>query len=130
MRRSRSRFISISYLSVLRILASEGAGADVFSDGELYAELLAGIPRFRVASGHAPLSDSSVGHVPSCTCNATYDINQAWGQLASQGEYPYRGGICGVIRETITLNLLNFSLILCFAHRNRLFLDLLSLYRL
>jgi len=32
-------------LSVMRILASEGAGADVFSDGELYAALLAGIPR-------------------------------------------------------------------------------------
>ena len=35
-------------LSVLRILASEGAGADVFSDGELYAALLAGIPPNRI----------------------------------------------------------------------------------
>ncbi|MBA1342602.1 MAG: Diaminopimelate decarboxylase [ANME-2 cluster archaeon] len=35
-------------LSVLRILASEGAGADVFSDGELYAALLAGIPQERI----------------------------------------------------------------------------------
>ena len=35
-------------LSVLRILATEGAGADVFSDGELYAALLAGIPRERI----------------------------------------------------------------------------------
>ncbi|MEA1944777.1 MAG: diaminopimelate decarboxylase [Euryarchaeota archaeon] len=31
-------------LAILRILASEGAGADVFSDGELYVALLAGIP--------------------------------------------------------------------------------------
>jgi len=30
-------------LAILRILASEGAGADVFSDGELYVALLAGI---------------------------------------------------------------------------------------
>src|SRR5664279_6266213 len=30
-------------LAVLRVLAQEGAGADVFSDGELYAALLAGI---------------------------------------------------------------------------------------
>ena len=35
-------------LSVLRILASEGAGADVFSDGELYVALLAGIPAERI----------------------------------------------------------------------------------
>ncbi len=35
-------------LAVLRILASEGAGADVFSDGELYAALLAGIPPDRI----------------------------------------------------------------------------------
>ena len=35
-------------LSVLRILASEGAGADVFSDGELYAALLAGIPQEKI----------------------------------------------------------------------------------
>ena len=39
-------------LSVLRILAPESAGADVFSDGELYAALLAGIQRFTVSSGH------------------------------------------------------------------------------
>ncbi len=35
-------------LAILRILASEGAGADVFSDGELYAALLAGIPPDRI----------------------------------------------------------------------------------
>ena len=35
-------------LAILRILASEGAGADVFSDGELYAALLAGIPPERI----------------------------------------------------------------------------------
>ncbi|RZN35477.1 MAG: diaminopimelate decarboxylase [Methanosarcinales archaeon] len=35
-------------LSILRIIASEGAGADVFSDGELYAALLAGIPPERI----------------------------------------------------------------------------------
>jgi diaminopimelate decarboxylase len=35
-------------LSVLRVLAQEGAGADVFSDGELYAALLAGIPPERI----------------------------------------------------------------------------------
>ncbi len=33
-----------SNLSLLRILAQEGAGADVFSDGELYMALAAGIP--------------------------------------------------------------------------------------
>ncbi|MGZ4930766.1 MAG: diaminopimelate decarboxylase [Halobacteriota archaeon] len=35
-------------LAVLRILAREGAGADVFSDGELYAALLAGIKPERI----------------------------------------------------------------------------------
>jgi diaminopimelate decarboxylase len=35
-------------LSVLRILAQEGAGADVFSEGELYLALLAGIPKDRI----------------------------------------------------------------------------------
>ncbi len=35
-------------LAVLRILAQEGAGADVFSDGELYAALLAGIKPDRI----------------------------------------------------------------------------------
>ncbi|HIE31415.1 MAG TPA: diaminopimelate decarboxylase [Methanosarcinales archaeon] len=35
-------------LAILRILASEGAGADVFSDGELYAALIAGIPPDRI----------------------------------------------------------------------------------
>jgi diaminopimelate decarboxylase len=35
-------------LAVLRVLAQEGAGADVFSDGELYAALLAGIPANRI----------------------------------------------------------------------------------
>lgn len=35
-------------LSVLRILATEGAGADVFSAGELYLALMAGIPRKKV----------------------------------------------------------------------------------
>ena len=35
-------------LTILRILAKEGAGADVFSGGELYMALLAGIPRDRI----------------------------------------------------------------------------------
>ncbi len=35
-------------LAVLSVLAQEGAGADVFSDGELYATLLAGIPPDRI----------------------------------------------------------------------------------
>ncbi|MGZ4943541.1 MAG: diaminopimelate decarboxylase [Halobacteriota archaeon] len=41
-------------LAVLRILAREGAGADVFSDGELYAALLAGIkPEHILFNGNA-----------------------------------------------------------------------------
>ncbi len=35
-------------LAILRILAREGAGADVFSYGELYMALLAGIPREKI----------------------------------------------------------------------------------
>ncbi|ADI74453.1 diaminopimelate decarboxylase [Methanohalobium evestigatum Z-7303] len=35
-------------LTILKILAEEGAGADVFSDGELYTALLAGIPRDKI----------------------------------------------------------------------------------
>ena len=35
-------------LAVMRILAREGAGADVFSYGELYMALLAGIPREKI----------------------------------------------------------------------------------
>lgn len=35
-------------LTVLRILAQEGAGADVFSEGELYTALIAGIPREKI----------------------------------------------------------------------------------
>ncbi|KAF5422319.1 MAG: diaminopimelate decarboxylase [Candidatus Methanocomedens sp.] len=34
--------------TIMRILAQEGAGADVFSDGELYLALLAGIPREKI----------------------------------------------------------------------------------
>ncbi len=34
--------------TILRIMADEGAGADVFSDGELYMALLAGIPKEKV----------------------------------------------------------------------------------
>lgn len=36
------------HIAILRILAQEGAGADVFSDGELYAALLAGIRPDRI----------------------------------------------------------------------------------
>jgi len=36
------------HLAVLRILAREGAGADVFSDGELYTALLAGVRPERI----------------------------------------------------------------------------------
>ncbi|MCD4845152.1 MAG: diaminopimelate decarboxylase [Methanosarcinales archaeon] len=35
-------------LTIMRILAQEGAGADVFSDGELYLALLAGIPKDKI----------------------------------------------------------------------------------
>lgn len=35
-------------LTILKILAEEGAGADVFSDGELYTALLAGISRDKI----------------------------------------------------------------------------------
>ncbi|MCL7476130.1 MAG: diaminopimelate decarboxylase [Methanosarcinales archaeon] len=34
--------------TIMRILAQEGAGADVFGDGELYMALLAGIPREKI----------------------------------------------------------------------------------
>jgi diaminopimelate decarboxylase len=34
--------------TILRILAQEGAGADVFGDGELYMALLAGIPKEKI----------------------------------------------------------------------------------
>ncbi len=37
-----------SSLALLRILAQEGAGADVFSDGELYMALAAGIPANKI----------------------------------------------------------------------------------
>jgi diaminopimelate decarboxylase len=36
------------HIAVLRVLAQEGAGVDVFSDGELYAALLAGISPERI----------------------------------------------------------------------------------
>ncbi|HYC19572.1 MAG TPA: diaminopimelate decarboxylase [Candidatus Bathyarchaeia archaeon] len=36
------------HIAILRMLAQEGAGADVFSDGELYAALLAGIRPGRI----------------------------------------------------------------------------------
>jgi diaminopimelate decarboxylase len=36
------------HIAILRMLAQEGAGADVFSDGELYAALLAGIRPDRI----------------------------------------------------------------------------------
>jgi diaminopimelate decarboxylase len=35
-------------VTILRILAQEGAGADVFGDGELYMALLAGIPKDKI----------------------------------------------------------------------------------
>lgn len=47
-------------LSVLRILAQEGAGADVFSGGELYMALLAGIPRERILFNGNSKSDQEL----------------------------------------------------------------------
>jgi len=49
-----------SNLAVLRILAQEGAGADVFSDGELYLALLAGIPRDRILFNGNSKTDSEL----------------------------------------------------------------------
>jgi Diaminopimelate decarboxylase len=37
-------------IAILRIMAEEGFGADVFSDGELYAALLAGIQKEKIYS--------------------------------------------------------------------------------
>ena len=44
-------------LAVLRILAQEGSGADVFSDGELYMALAAGIPAEKILFNGTSKSD-------------------------------------------------------------------------
>ena len=46
--------------TILRIMADEGAGADVFSDGELYMALLAGIPKEKVLFNGNSKSDSEL----------------------------------------------------------------------
>jgi diaminopimelate decarboxylase len=47
-------------LTILRIMAEEGAGADVFSDGELYIALLAGIPKEKILFNGNSKSDSEL----------------------------------------------------------------------
>lgn len=46
--------------TILNIMADEGAGADVFSDGELYMALLAGIPKGKVLFNGNSKSDSEL----------------------------------------------------------------------
>lgn len=46
--------------TILRIMADEGAGADVFSDGELYMALLAGIPKEKVLFNGNSKSDGEL----------------------------------------------------------------------
>ena len=46
--------------TILKIMAEEGAGADVFSDGELYMALLAGIPKEKVLFNGNSKSDSEL----------------------------------------------------------------------
>jgi diaminopimelate decarboxylase len=47
-------------LTILKIMAEEGAGADVFSDGELYLALLAGIPKEKILFNGNSKSDSEL----------------------------------------------------------------------
>jgi len=47
-------------LTILKIMAEEGAGADVFSDGELYMALLAGIPKEKILFNGNSKSDSEL----------------------------------------------------------------------
>ncbi|MBN1134679.1 MAG: diaminopimelate decarboxylase [Methanosarcinaceae archaeon] len=47
-------------LTILKIMAEEGAGADVFSDGELYMALLAGIPKKKILFNGNSKSDSEL----------------------------------------------------------------------
>lgn len=49
-----------SNLTLLRIMAQEGAGADVFSDGELYMALLAGIPKEKILFNGNSKSDDEL----------------------------------------------------------------------
>ena len=46
--------------TILKIMADEGAGADVFSDGELYMALLAGIPKEKVLFNGNSKSDGEL----------------------------------------------------------------------
>ncbi|MGP8320354.1 MAG: diaminopimelate decarboxylase [Methanosarcinaceae archaeon] len=46
--------------TILKIMADEGAGADVFSDGELYMALLAGIPKEKILFNGNSKSDSEL----------------------------------------------------------------------
>ncbi len=46
--------------TILKIMTDEGAGADVFSDGELYMALLAGIPKEKVLFNGNSKSDSEL----------------------------------------------------------------------
>lgn len=47
-------------LTILKIMAEEGAGADVFSDGELYMALLSGIPKKKILFNGNSKSDSEL----------------------------------------------------------------------
>lgn len=46
--------------TILKIMANEGAGADVFSDGELYMALLAGIPKEKILFNGNSKSDNEL----------------------------------------------------------------------
>ncbi|RQD83399.1 diaminopimelate decarboxylase [Methanosalsum natronophilum] len=49
-----------SNITLLKIMAEEGAGADVFSDGELYLALLAGMPRDKILFNGNSKSDKEL----------------------------------------------------------------------
>jgi len=76
-------------LTIMRILAQEGAGADVFSDGELYLALLAGIPKDKILFNGNSKTDRELAMVVETGVKISVDSLDelyALSRIASSGQ--------------------------------------------
>lgn len=69
-------------ISIIRILAQEGAGADVFSAGELYLARLAGVPRDRILFNGNSKRDEELRMAVTSGVRVSIDSEEELGSLS------------------------------------------------
>jgi len=72
--------------AILRILARQGAGADVFSYGELYMALLAGIPREKILFNGNSKTDFELGKAVELGVKVSVDSQDELHTLSAKAE--------------------------------------------